>query len=185
MEQGLIYENFREPQMMNNFNVQQVLEMAIRIEENGAAFYRKAASIKESFTDKEFFEALARVEDRHKFSFESMQKKQSTLGKTQIDCGSAEVLSLYLKAMADTHGGEGNRDSVNLLTGQESIEEIISMAIELEKESILFYIELKDILVTPYGQEMITKIINEEKQHIAQLNKFLTIAQKTAPENNV
>ena len=167
--------------MKTNFNATEVFEMAIRIEENGAAFYRKAATIKKSQVDREFFETLARVEDRHKRSFKIMQKDISELEKKQAIFDTEDELSLYLQAMADAHGGEGNPHIIELLTGQEPIEEVISMAIRLEKESILFYLGIKDIVPPGYGQKKIDDIITEEKIHIVQLNKFLKIAEKTTP----
>jgi rubrerythrin len=93
-----------------------------------------------------------------------------------------EELSLYLKAMADSHGGEGNPDIMDLFDGRETMEEVITTAIDLEKESILFYLGLKDIVPPRRGQERIDKIITEEKQHIVQLKEFLQIAKKTAPK---
>ncbi len=167
--------------MKTHFNATEVFEMAIRIEENGAAFYRKAAAFKKSRVDKEFFETLARVEDRHMRSFKTMQKDISELKKNQPGSGAEEELPLYLEAMADAHGGEGNALRLDRLTGREPIEEVISMAISLEKESILFYLGLKDIVPPRYGQKKIDDIITEEKKHIVQLNDFLKIAQKTAP----
>lgn len=166
--------------MMNTFNAHEVFKMAIRIEENGAAFYRNAAGIKDNPADREFFETLARVEDRHRLSFETMHLEISDLEKTHPVFDPDGELSLYLEAMADAHGGEGNPDVLSVLTGREPMEEIISTAIGLEKESILFYLGLKDIVPRKYGRERIDTIIEEEKKHIVQLNEFLKIAQKTA-----
>jgi rubrerythrin len=49
---------------------------------------------------------------------------------------------MYLKVMADAHGGEGNPEITKTLTGKESIKEILNIALALEKQSILFYIGL-------------------------------------------
>jgi rubrerythrin len=169
-------------QMTYNFNAKEVFEMAIRIEENGAAFYRKAAELQENPSDKEFLETLARVEERHKLSFETIQEEISEMEKSRTVFDPEEELSLYLKAMADSHGGEGNPDIMDLFDGRETMEEVITTAIDLEKESILFYLGLKDIVPPRRGQERIDKIITEEKQHIVQLKEFLQIAKKTAPK---
>jgi rubrerythrin len=168
-------------QMTYNFNAKEVFEMAIRIEENGAAFYRKAAELQENPSDKEFLETLARVEERHKLSFETIQEEISEMEKSRTVFDPEEELSLYLKAMADSHGGEGNPDIMDLFDGRETMEEVITTAIDLEKESILFYLGLKDIVPPRRGQERIDKIITEEKQHIVQLREFLQIAKKTTP----
>lgn len=90
-----------------------------------------------------------------------------------------DELTLYLKAMADAHGGEGSPDVLAMLTGQEAMADIIRIAIGLEKESILFYLGLKDIVPPKLGRNKINSIIMEEKKHVAQLSGFLKKAKKT------
>ena len=158
--------------MAYDFNAQEVFDMAIRIEENGAAFYRKAAELQDG-PDKNFLITLARMEDRHKARFEKMRNQVSDLEKSQTVFDPEDEQFLYLKAMADSHGGEGNPDLANQFTGQETMEEIITTAIGLEKESILFYLGLRDLVPPKLGREKIDEIIEEEKLHVAQLNGFL------------
>ena len=159
--------------MMYDYTAKEVFEMAIQIEKNGAAFYRRAAQLREDVSDKSFLESLADMEDRHKETFEGMKQQISDLEKTQTVFDPHEELLLYLKAMADSHGGEGNPDILSLFNGKETMEEIISTAIDLEKESILFYIGLADMVPAKYGRDKISGIINEEKNHVAQLSGFL------------
>jgi rubrerythrin len=159
--------------MAYDFNVNEVFEMAIQIEANGANFYRKAADLQQDPDNKAFLEKLARMEDKHKATFEAMRKDISEGEKQQTVFDPANELSMYLKAMADNHGGEGNPDVVESFTGEEPIEEIINTAIGLEKESILFYLGLKDLVPAKYGHEKLDNIIKEEKLHIAQLTGFL------------
>ncbi len=166
--------------MAYDFNAQEVFDMAIRIEENGAAFYRKAADLQKDDSDKKFLETLARMEDRHKAGFEEMKQHISDLEKSQTVFDPNEELFLYLKAMADSHGGEGDPDIADQLTGKETMKEIITTAIGLEKESILFYVGLKDMVPPKLGREKINKIIDEEKKHVVQLSGFLKKAQTTS-----
>lgn len=51
--------------------------------------------------------------------------------------------------------------------------EIIETAIKLEKESILFYVGLKDMVPPKLGLEKIDEIIKEGKKHVVQLSGFL------------
>lgn len=164
--------------MAYNFNAAEVFDMAVRIEENGAAFYRKAADLQEDESDKDFLLALAKMEDRHKFSFEEMKIEltKSESANTVFDL--KDELGLYLNAMADAHGGEGDPDVLELLTGKETMEDIIKTAIGLEKKSILFYVGIEDLVPAKMGQEKIDAIIKEERNHIAQLNGFLQKAKK-------
>ncbi len=51
----------------------------------------------------------------------------------------------------------------NQLTGDETMVQVIDTAIGLEKESILFYLGLKDIVPPKLGRVKIDEIIEEEK----------------------
>jgi rubrerythrin len=159
--------------MATGFNADEVLEMAIRIEENGAAFYRKAAGLQSNPENRDFFENLAAMEDVHKATFIEIQKTLSDKEKGGKVFDPEDELSLYLASMADTHGGEGNPSAANALTGTETIEEVLTTAIELEKESVLFYLGIKDIVSPGHGLERIDDIIREERGHIAQLTSLL------------
>jgi len=164
--------------MSYDFNAEEVFEMAIQIEANGAAFYRKAAELQKKKEDKEFLETIARMEDRHKVGFVEMKAQVSDLEKSQTVFDPNEELLLYLKAMADAHKGEGDPEVANQLTGDETMAQVIETAIGLEKESILFYLGLKDIVPPKLGREKIDDIIAEEKKHVAQLSGFLKKAKK-------
>jgi rubrerythrin len=50
---------------------------------------------------------------------------------------------------------------------------VLNTAIGLEKESVLFYLGLKDMVAEQYGRERIDDIIREERRHIAQLTSLL------------
>jgi rubrerythrin len=134
--------------MVTGFNADEILEMAIRIEENGAAFYRKAAGLQSDAKNCEFLENLAAMEDGHRQTFAEMRKALTGKEKEGKVFDPLGELSLYLSAMADTHGGEGSPSAADSLTGDETLEEILNIAIGLEKESILFYLGLKDMART-------------------------------------
>lgn len=152
------------------FNADDMFKMAIRIEENGARFYRKAAKLQSEMKNREMLEDLAKMEDQHTATFEKMRDQITKAEKTSTVFDPQGEASLYLIAMADAHKGEGHPSVADALTGRESITEIINIAIGLEKESILFYLGLKDLVPPIYGQEKLDKIINEERRHIIQLN---------------
>ena len=156
--------------MVYDFNVKEIFEMAIRIEENGGRFYRKAADLQPDEESRTFLEKLAAMEDRHAQIFEKMQMRLSDVEKVPTVFDPNDESSRYLAAMADTHGGEGSPSAADALTGQESLKEIIDIAIGLEKESILFYLGLKDFVPPKFGQDKLDEIIAEERRHIIQLN---------------
>ena len=155
-----------------NFTADEIFEVAIRIEANGASFYRKAAATQSEESNRVFLEQLAAMEDHHQQSFEKMRKGLKANEKQATVFDPNQETAQYLAVMADTHGGEGSPKAADALTGNESIQEIINIAIGLEKESILFYLGLKDFVPPDYGKEKLDRIIREEQRHIIQLNGF-------------
>jgi hypothetical protein len=105
-------------------------------------------------------------------TFEKIKPPLSAAEKTATVFDPLGESAQYLTAMADMHGGEGSPSAADALTGQESIVEIIDIAIGLEKESILFYLGLIDLVPPKLGQDKLYNIISEERRHIIQLNGF-------------
>jgi rubrerythrin len=159
--------------MMYDFNANEVFKVAVKIEENGAAFYRKAAQQQSDDANREFLEKMAAMEDTHKASFLKMSDDITVAEKTELVFDPQNEAAAYLAAMADTHGGEGSPSAADALTGSETMEEIIKTAIGLEKESILFYLGIKDMVPPKYGQSKVDDIIDEERKHVIQLSSLL------------
>jgi rubrerythrin len=128
------------------FNADEIFEMAIRIENNGAAFYRKAAGLQSDTKNQNFLEGLANMEDQHKRIFTKMKITLTEKDKSPKVFDPYDEVSQYLAAMADAMGGEGSPSVANSLTGDETLEEIIRIAVGLEKDSILFYLGIKDLI---------------------------------------
>lgn len=158
--------------MVYDFNSEEMFDVAIRIEENGGRFYRIAAKKQSDPQNREVLEKLASMEDHHKMTFENMKTHISEVEKTPTVFDPMGESAQYLAAMADSHGGEGSPTVADSLTGEESMAEIIDIAIGLEKESILFYLGLKDMVPPKYGQDKLDQIIQEERKHIIQLNSY-------------
>jgi rubrerythrin len=80
---------------------------------------------------------------------------------------------MYLRAMADGHVFDLKRDPSEQLTGSESTEDIIRMGIGAEKNSIVFYLGLKELVSAPSGKDKVDAIIKEEMSHISTLTQKL------------
>lgn len=159
--------------MSYDFTANEIFEAAIRIEEGGANFYRRAAELQTNEPNRDFLQKLAVMEDAHKAAFIEMQKDITEAEKSTTVFDPNDESSLYLAAMADSHGGEGSPSAASALTGQETMEEILTIAIGLEKESILFYLGLRDLVPPKYGQNKVDTIIKEERKHVIQLDTLL------------
>jgi len=159
--------------MTLRFNADEVFEVAIKIEQNGAAFYRKAASLQLESGNRSFLEKLALMEDGHEKTFVAMRAELSGPAKESVVFDPEGENSLYLEAMADVHGGEGSPSAAEKLTGRESMLEVVGIALGLEKKSILYYLGVRDFVPARLGRDRIDTIIKEEQSHVAQLTHIL------------
>jgi rubrerythrin len=158
--------------MSISFNVDEIFEMAEQIEQNGAGFYREAARKTGDKTTQKMFMNLASMEDGHLKIFQDMRKQLDASDKEPTTFDPDDQAALYLQAMADSHGIEGKKDRQTKLTGSETIREILEIAVNAEKNSIVFYTALRDI-VSAAGRDMVDSIIAEELGHLAVLKTQL------------
>jgi len=159
--------------MSVTFNADEVFEMAERIEHSAARFYREAATKAPERTMKEMFLRLAGMEDRHEHVFHEMRQTLSDQEKGGTTFDPEGEATLYLQAMADDRGFEGMRSRMEKLTGRETMRELLEIAIDAEKNSILYYVGLKPLVPNSAGQDKVETIIREEVSHAADLRRQL------------
>jgi len=145
--------------------------MAEEIERNGARFYRKAAEKAANAEIKQMFLDMAITEDGHLETFEEMRLGISEAEKAEMTFDPENLAARYLQTMADAHGIEGKKSPTEQLTGTESISEILGIAVNAEKESIVFYSGLKNFVSAKAGKDKVDAIIIEEVGHVATLNQ--------------
>jgi rubrerythrin len=158
--------------MAISFNLDEIFEMAEEIEKNGASFYREAARKTGDKATQKTFVNLAAMEDGHLKIFSEMRKQLDASDKEQATFDPDDEAALYLQAMAASHGIEGKKDRLTKLSGNETIREIFEIAVNAEKNSIVFYTALKDI-VSATGRDRVDMIISEELGHLAILKMQL------------
>jgi rubrerythrin len=152
--------------MAISFNLDEIFEMAEQIEKNGASFYREAARKTGDKATQKTFANLAAMEDGHLKIFSEMRKQLDASGKEPTSFDPDNEAAFYLQAMAASHGIEGKKDRLTKLSGEETIREIFEIAVNAEKNSIVFYTALKDI-VSATGRDKVDTIISEELGHLA------------------
>ena len=155
------------------FNASEIFEMAEEIERNGSKFYRQAAANSSDKKTKQMLLNMAAMEDSHLKIFEEMRKQLSGQEKEWAIFDPDNQSALYLQAMADARGYEGKITPGKELTGNETTKEIIEIALNSEKESVLFYFGLKDMVPVRAGRDKVETIIKEELSHITTLLKQL------------
>jgi len=157
--------------MVMPFNADEVFEMAEQIERNGAKFYRAAA--KKFPQVSQVFSNLAAMEDEHEKSFAAMRAELSGIEVEPPVFDPDGKAQMYLRVMADEQVFNIKADPVEQLAGQETPEDVLKMAIGLEKDSIAFYVGLKESVSHRAGKDKVEDIIKEEIGHIATLSQKL------------
>ena len=148
----------------------EVFEMAEQIERNGAAFYRAAADklpeLRNVLLD------LATMEDEHETTFAAMRAELSGLQAQGLFDPDSEA-QMYLRVLADGKVFDTKADPVEQLAGRQSPQDVLEMAIGLEKDSVAFYVGLKEAVSGQSGKDKIDDIIKQEIGHIATLKERL------------
>ena len=157
--------------MSITFNALEIFEMAEQIERNGIKFYHKAAKGVSDKDTRKMLLDLAVMEAEHEDIFAGMRKQLSDEERQLMVFDPDNEIALYLQAMANGYVFDLKKDLSRQLTGAESVEDILKLAIGAEKDSIVFYLGLKDFVPVRAGKDKVEAIIKEEMGHIAVLNR--------------
>jgi len=154
--------------MVMTFTADEIYEIAEEIERNAAEFYREAAERCPNEDIKKLLLDMSETENEHLKTLQNMREKLAEeVGLSIFDPfgRSAE----YLQAIADARSWEGRINPMQALTGNETAKEIIEFAMESEKEMVVFYVGLKDLVYFKAGKDKVEEIIIEELNHICAL----------------
>lgn len=151
--------------MTRTFNAIEIFEIAEQIERNGAAFYRKAAELFEDSDVSSLFVKLADWEVRHEAILADMRKRlvDEEIGLSTFDLGD---VPLDAKAMAGLGAFGISPDPAAQLTGSESRGEVLQMALQKEKDTVVYYTGLKSFVSDAAARDKIDDIVEEELRHI-------------------
>jgi rubrerythrin len=160
--------------MSIQFRADEIFEMAEQIERNGARFYRKAA---EGCAPDERIQKLLRhladMEDDHEKTFHQMRKNLPDKDRGWDLFDPEDQAAQYLQAFAGGHVFNVREDACDRLSGTEKLEDILKIAIGMEKNSIVFYRGIQEMIPAKLGREKIDDIIKEEMKHITILSTEL------------
>jgi len=158
---------------MITFTAGEVFEMAVQIERNGAKFYKEAAEFATG-DSKALLLRLVKMEEDHEQVFTELHDALSEDDKITISSTPNDQGMLYLRAMIEGRVFQ-NDVSRETLAGM-TIEDILKVAINLEKDSIIFYQCIKErATATQATGQRIDVIIQQEIGHILELTKQLEI----------
>ncbi|MDP3142792.1 MAG: ferritin family protein [Candidatus Omnitrophota bacterium] len=157
---------------MNIFKASEVLRIAVQIEKNGLAFYTEVKKQSKYFPVQELFDYLAKEEVNHEHTFQALLDKANDDEPAESYPGESEM---YLKAIA----GENvfaRTDAMQQLAQKAASDKVaIDLAIGFEKDSLIFFEELKKF-VPALDQAIVDKVIAQEREHLVRL---LDLKKKT------
>ncbi len=152
---------------MTLFEVSEILQFALRIEENGEKIYREFSKTMEGNNVKKLFSYLADEEVKHKKTFEDMVSKVEKYEPPESYPG--EYFA-YLRAYVDNTIFTHKNLDKELAKVKDAIT-AIEFSIRREIDSILYYLEMKNF-VQKDQHNAIYKIIDEERRHYLKLTEL-------------
>lgn len=155
--------------MAHFFHANEVAKFAVEIEKRGREFYLRAAKAAKTPTVKELFVYLADEESRHEDIFTALLER---LGTVELPAWSTkEEYTDYLEALIDSHmlfNGLAEKH----MTEADDERDVIRMAMSFEKDTMLFFSEMKG-LVPESERDAVQSCYEEERTHLRKLKTML------------
>jgi rubrerythrin len=147
------------------FSPGELVNIAIGIERSGITFYDIMARTTDNEMAREIFEEFVAMERGHLKLFQDML---AGIGDKLPPETSTSEYSGYLQALIDDAVFTNDAIMSDMVTQADSDIKALEVGISAEKDSILFYHELKDIM-PQRTLPVLDKILAEEKSHLQQL----------------
>lgn len=154
------------------FSGLEVIEMAIRTEENGEKFYTSHAEKAEVESVKSLFSYLANEEAKHIEDFSKLYDTVKETGETIF--GDYEEFKAYMGTFADSKFLTNFTAEADKIKDSTNVQEVIEFAIGFEKETLLFYYGLLEF-ISEKGRDIVKNIIEQEKAHVEKLTSIKSV----------
>lgn len=152
--------------METKFNIFEILQIAEQVEHKGARFYLKSAEAFDDASLRDLFYRLATWKAKHEKIWARMRKRFSEkTGEFGTFDPDNYVLSNPQVMSGLTWFGT-RPEGIDRFTGHETKRQILNDAIRRANEVIIFYRGLKDFARDPATQQVLDRIIREEKRQI-------------------
>jgi rubrerythrin len=151
-------------------NASDIVDLAMQVEKNGEAFYRAVAKETKSAETRELFEDLAAQEVKHYATFARLSQ---TVRETPLMTDEEwDSYLKYLNATVQSSFFEGPDKALAAARKVKGEKEAVRMAMSFEKETLLFFYDLRDA-IKGTERSFVEKIVAEEKAHIQRLANVL------------
>jgi rubrerythrin len=156
---------------MSAYSVNEVIEMAVQIERNGYAFYQEATRRKDLDAKAVDFLALLRDQElSHEKIFLAMRDDTDVVNLDQSQ--DWELVASYLKTIVDARLFNTEDAAIKLATKAQGIKEVLDFAIGFEKDTLLYFHTIKDMLKSEKALAAVARIIHEEISHVLRLTEY-------------
>ena len=149
------------------FSVNEILDLAIQLEENGESVYRNAI---EKVARPDLISLLTWMADEEKKHGKWFAELKNNIQSKSINPFMEEMSR---KVFGGLLGAENFSHKDVDFSRLEQTDELIAVFIEFEKDTILFYETLIPFIQDDVTLDHLKKIIAEENNHIKKLNEFL------------
>lgn len=149
------------------FSPDEVLRLAIKIEENGKNFYESCLKFTDDKEVKELLKMLIRDEEKHKETFQEMLFDEEDKFFVESYAGDYES---FMGALARECAFTQEMVEKKIKEGFESTVDLLDFALRMEKDSIILYTRLTESVLMRL--EKIDKIIQEELRHFVSISKL-------------
>jgi len=156
--------------MLYAFNAAEVFQIAMDIEDNGRSFYEKAQEKIDNEEVKAVFKSLGLAEIQHRELFASLLSKLPASATESTVWDPEDEMNQYLKMMADMHVFRTSDDLDSRLAEISTAEEALKLALDFEKDSIVFFLSMKDMTEEKQGRDLIDRLVKEEMSHHKQIS---------------
>jgi len=143
--------------MSEKIMLEDVLDALIELEEAGSQLYSELSRSVNNEEMADLFQHFSEQEREHKETYQCFK-----LSLTSRNVDDEEFIS-YMKIML-----QKQIEFLSETNRPETIQEALCQALRLEKDTIYFLLEMKE-LVEVFHQEEINEIINEERKHLKHL----------------
>jgi rubrerythrin len=168
------YSHFRQQKgervYMAIFHANDIIEMALELEKSGEVFYSTVAGKVTTPEVRALFEDLADQERYHYVAFEKLSGTVWDAGASPAD--DWDQYLMYLQATIQSAFFEGADKALAVAEQVSDEKEALQMALDFEKETMLFFYDLRD-KVSGADKDVVEGIIAEEKNHVRRLAGML------------
>ena len=157
---------------MSFYEKNDIVEMAVKMEQNGYTFYDNALQRNDLDDETRSILTILRDDEKeHEYIFKALRNK---IDQTELEQNSNwEEAQFYMESIVKTHVFYEPSNAIQMAKNAENTADLITYAIQFEKDSIIFFFSLKKYVKNHKTEKILDTIINEEFKHIRKLQDLI------------